>query len=399
MDLTTPTPPTSFLPPLSRLLSYSSRDIEASLFRLQAVYWPANSPAVLRNRLVQRLVPSASVVDSGYASANEEEDDDGDDDTTAFPRHSDQDVLEILRSDPFEKTYVLKWLTGFVCRSDDWASAENVEEEESELRFTVVDFASTILARFSGQDEEEEAACELTRCFTFPADSSFSTQDITVELNDAPLSSTDHTSVGLQSWGSCILLGRALCANPTSFGLVNDKPLRILELGAGTGLLSIAAAKLLATSSSPVYISATDYHPDVLTNLRRNIRTNFSSSDTVVHVEALDWERPPTIADDKDKYDIILAADVIYSPSHARWIRNCIEVLLHPHGICTVIMAIRQTGRHEGLYKTVDEAFGSQSAGKGGKRLRVVKTEDLEKERGIGRADEAVYRVFQVGLT
>jgi len=88
----------------------------------------------------------------------------------------------------------------------------------------------------------------------------------------------DHLSVGVQTWGSAILLGREMAMRPTDFGLFPpDKSIRVLELGAGTGLLSILCRKLLdlhhATlgtgGTSPGLVVATDFHPDVLPAYKR----------------------------------------------------------------------------------------------------------------------------------
>ena len=109
------------------------------------------------------------------------------------------------------------------------------------------------------------------------------------------LSKEDHTSVGLQSWGGSILAER-ICLQPSLFSLtvpndINDRPLRILELGTGTGMLSIVTAKILQSSNPAPEIIATDYHPEVLDNLAKNVATNFPKFPAIT-IECLDWELP-----------------------------------------------------------------------------------------------------------
>lgn len=70
--------------------------------------------------------------------------------------------------------------------------------------------------------------------------------------------------------------------NPAAYGL--ETASRILELGAGTGLLSLACAKLLNSKGE---IVSTDYHASVLNNLRSNVRDNDSENE--ITVEVLDW--------------------------------------------------------------------------------------------------------------
>ncbi|EEB87731.1 hypothetical protein MPER_14818, partial [Moniliophthora perniciosa FA553] len=102
---------------------------------------------------------------------------------------------------------------------------------ECQMREEVIEKATSILSAFVG--DEEDTQCAIMRSFLFPAADGGS--DIQVELNDAPLSNEDHTSVGLQSWASSIVLAEKMCSTPSNFSLVGGlKPLRVLELGAGT---------------------------------------------------------------------------------------------------------------------------------------------------------------------
>ncbi|CDO74416.1 hypothetical protein BN946_scf184867.g14 [Trametes cinnabarina] len=390
-----PIPPTSSLPPLKQLPTCTLPQISQAVDNLRAIYDVQAVP--LKNTLVlpklkalpKHLIHDTSVPDSGYASAEGEDDDEechGDDAQSAF----DPDVL---RSDTFERDYAIRWLTGFTARSDIWVYATE-DEAEMEARATLVDAAASLLATFAGEEEEED----ITRTFTFRTAVGSA---VHVELNDAPLLNDDHTSVGLQSWGSSILLAERMCLDPTAFGLLSPKgSMRILELGAGTGLLSIAAAKLLA--SEPPTIVATDYHPSVLANLRANVKTNnlASSVGPSVDVLPLDWQHPVYEGPFAEPFDVILAADVIYHPDHARWIRDCVQHLLAAErGVFWLIIPIRPTGRHEGMSKTVEATFprASVPASLEAPQLAILKVEELRKHNGVGRADEGGYRLYQIG--
>jgi predicted nicotinamide N-methyase len=154
---------------------------------------------------------------------------------------------------------------------------------------------------------------------------------VPILLHDAPMS--DHLSVGVQTWGSAILLGREMALRPSDFGLSNTphgRPVRVLELGAGTGLLSILCRKLLdlenASASSPSrspshsgmwngaspgLVVATDFLPSVLDNLKICVDLNFppvvagdlgveSGTDKTptsgIHIAKLDWTTFPSWA-------------------------------------------------------------------------------------------------------
>ncbi|KXN85764.1 hypothetical protein AN958_10947 [Leucoagaricus sp. SymC.cos] len=415
-----PTAPTASLLPLHRLLSTSTEQICAALSNLRSLYFPPPPPPLPKKITIpKRNLPrhlthgSSSVPDSGYASADDEVEA-----WTQPDQNCDADSgLELLRADPFERAFAIKWVTGFITRSDMWVELAEGDDEgedggEATARAKLVEEATAILSLFSTDEEEEEFA--VTRTFTFPLSSDADSKGIEeqrvikVELNDAPLLLQDHTSVGLQSWASSIILSERIAASPSLFSLLPSsstsyhRKLRILELGAGTGLLSIVAAKISAEIESKPIIVATDYHPDVLENLKKNVHTNFPSSDSSkaypIDVESFDWEHPRYDAPFDERFDVILAADVVYHPDHARWIKNCVQGLLMNGGVFWMMVAVRNTGRHEGLHTTVDDLFPSADVHPVGDEpvLVISKKEEVGKQGGVGRVDEGGYELFNI---
>ena len=418
-----PSAPTTTLPPLGKLSIYPLEDIQVSLENLREIFSPPPTSALLESkftipiRSIEHPIHDKSVPDSGYASAEE---DDQDEDNTA-PDCSNEDVyneskLEALRADSFERAFSIKWLTGFITRSDTWLKA-SISDEDLASRADVLEDAASLLSFFTRTDGDDDVA--LTRLFSFPISKSNDPGDelgkrVTVELNDAPLSKEDHTSVGLQSWGSSILLADRFCIQPDTFHLLppsNESSLRILELGAGTGMLSIVASKILLPSA--VEVIATDFHPDVLANLSKNVATNFPASEfplAHITVVALDWEHPRYDAPLNKPFEIILAADVIYHPSHAEWIKCCVERLLarpdpntaYGGGIFWLIIPVRTTGRHEGMDRTVDSLFAYPPPDDGNlgspmPKLVILNRENIIRQGGVGRVDEGAYKLFKIG--
>ncbi|THU78044.1 hypothetical protein K435DRAFT_769751 [Dendrothele bispora CBS 962.96] len=438
-------PPSSTLPVLSKLSSFSSHHISRALNDLKTLYWPPKSRTcrptsvvpsnlVLPTRKLKHLqhIHDYSVPDSGYASAEDSEDDTDEEEDLVCNGVSSatEEVMEVLRADPFERAFVIKWVTGFIARADIWA--------EEARRVQAIDQASAILSMFIGDESTGEEDSAVTRSFSFPFHEPDSDgrrplggepKKVDVDLNDDPLDKEDHTSVGLQSWASAIVMSEKMCADPRSFSLDLDSETsntksgkkRILELGAGTGLLSIVAAKIFALQppsimiprhaqeQGKVKIIATDFHPNVLANCVRNVETNFPSSTSTsspVHVCKLDWEHPDYTSPVDEPFDLILAADVIYHPDHAKWIRSVVEKLLKQPsremgengGIFWMMMAVRQTGRHEGLDKTVDEVFPdvSDTVASSGRHLAVTHRAEFAKQGGLGRADEGGYKLFGI---
>ncbi|OCF56948.1 hypothetical protein L486_05804 [Kwoniella mangroviensis CBS 10435] len=329
--------------------------------------------------------------------------------------------------DPFEREWAEKWLGGVVRRSQGW-SEENEGgqiEEVKEVEMILRD-ATAVLAMMAGTS----AAGSLTRHLVFPLHpslapalsslhsrttpnpnlspetnmflSSLSTSptspknlfhritsittqstssmrkgkkrhaNLPILLHDAPMS--DHLSVGVQTWGSAILLGRKLALNPAEYGLFlppseENKGIRVLELGAGTGLLSILCRKLLdlqslQAGSSRGLVVATDFLDTVLDNLKICVDLNFPPEikqipgspdvnlqtttdvgvDEGIHIAKLDWTTFPTFMENGDLqeekegqeemsrfitkgvqgregFDLVLASDCVYDETHAKLLR------------------------------------------------------------------------------
>ena len=374
--------PSSSLPPVRSLLAAPEERIHSALRNLHAIYCPLRLPTVIAQQQPKSTLTVPQPVDSGYASEDE-----GDD------QHDPdgQDTLEALRADVFEREFVVRWLTTLIARVDEMPFSSD------EIRERVMDDAGALLASFS--DSEDPGVSEaIMREFAFPM-SSAPPKNIHVLLNDAPLSGTDHTDVGLQSWGASIILSGLMCASPARFGLV-DMPLgtTIVELGAGTGLVSLTLAALQPhVSAAAPTIIATDYHPAVLENLSANITANFASSATPpIRTELLDWavpRVPETLA------DILIAADAVYAPEHAALLRGCAARLLASDGVFWLIVTVRNHGKFEGIAETVEAAFsdGRCPMGGNGTRLKILGKEWLDKQKGVGRGDETGYNLYRIG--
>lgn len=224
---------------------------------------------------------------------------------------------------------------------------------------------------------------------------------IPVLLHDAPMN--DHLSVGVQTWGSAILLGREMALRPSEFGLFPHRSIpggtRVLELGAGTGLLSILCRKLLnlqqatAEAVAPVdkhgadsgIVVATDFLPEVLQNSKVCVDLNFPllpastglTRDPGIRLAKLDWATFPQsfsmpgadiAADDRDivsltrdPFDLVLASDCVYDSTHARLLREVVRWVLRlpegadPGGTFHILSPLRPTFGPE--LESIDEHF------------------------------------------
>jgi protein-lysine N-methyltransferase EEF2KMT len=113
-------------------------------------------------------------------------------------------------------------------------------------------------------------------------------------------------NTGLRTWEAALRLAHHLHNNP---GLVRDR--RVLELGAGTGFLSIFCASFLQPSSMLV----TDGHDDVLTSLKVNIQRNSALYHGIVpRAQKLFWGDEDDIRSIPQDINLVIGADITYDP-------------------------------------------------------------------------------------
>ncbi|EGN92537.1 hypothetical protein SERLA73DRAFT_163984 [Serpula lacrymans var. lacrymans S7.3] len=404
-------PPTSHLPPISRLASFTATQLLDALAYLRLLY----SPEVRGSRRRRRdIIPSPQ---SPLTRS------------TTFDCESDTDLL---RSDAFERSYAIRWLTALISRHEIWDAEDEIDKDESTHKtptMSITDPSSLLHGEeslskgieqillskapsyFPNQAEIERllqeaasllaicagaaAAGTFTRTFTFGSDhpshatvdGTFHPGKVEVRLTDLPLENDDYKSVGAQTWGGACVMAEMIAEKPSDFGLVatlenhqevcqecqgscmgpSTQEFRVLELGAGTGLVSLTIAKVIENLRNVAMpcggflgqrkntIIASDFFPSVLANLHSNILTNFPSSDNdprnssspaiSITSRFLDWSEffkatsnscNPTgfgsvhqLEDILDRpFDLILGADIIYESQHATWIKTCVETLL-----------------------------------------------------------------------
>lgn len=376
--LTCCVPPSSSLPPVRSLRTASEDTITTALHSLQALYCPLRLPATLAKDKEAATAP----VDSGYVSEDEAE-------VAPLQRRysTTEDVFAALRADAYEKDFTVRWLTSLIAR------ASELPFGSEEVREKAVDDAAFILSSFSDSPatEEDEA---LTRDFAFQTPHG---SEVTIQINDAPLTGADHTDVGLQSWGASIVFSELMCKAPERFGLDHlPEAASIIELGAGTALISLTLGKLLQSMGAKAQILATDYHTAVLDNARTNISTNFVTGNVPVDAMLLDWATPPPAL--AASANMLFAADVVYAPEHAAWLRDCAAHLLAPKGTFWLVVTVRSHGKFNGIPDTAETAFEDfESTRRHGKVLRITSKEMLDKKRGVGRGDENGYMLFKIG--
>lgn len=118
-------------------------------------------------------------------------------------------------------------------------------------------------------------------------------------------------------WGASSVLAAHVC----SFDGAGQAA---IELGCGLGLPSLAAA--LAGYD----VLATDYYEEATLFARRNAVINLGRDIGARH---LDWTAIP---DDLPRFDLVLAADVLYEPRYSALVSNAVVRSLAPDGMALV---------------------------------------------------------------
>jgi hypothetical protein len=120
------------------------------------------------------------------------------------------------------------------------------------------------------------------------------------------------------------------------------KSLRVLELGAGTGLAGMYAARRGAT------VLCTDLAV-MLPILRRNVELNFASGDPRVTVAEFCWGTDVSVLG-KEPFDLILASDCVYLEGAFEPLLKSLEALMQPGGPSTLLLSYQHRRKAESAF-------------------------------------------------
>lgn len=334
--------------------------------------------------------------------------------------------LNRLRADLFERTHSIRWLTALIfalSAEDDDATNRNSQEKE-----TIIQNAAALLASLAGPSASGTIVRNFEFTYYVPRGSNSKPSKpifISITITDLPLNDNDLGSVGVQTWGSACVLSEMLVQEPGAFGLSSDQlhnrkqsVLRVLELGAGTGLVTLTTAKLLQKialdTTCRIQIVATDYYPFVLENLSANVRTNIhtdENSTVTVLTHSLDWSRfgPGDTKFHPFDYpfDLVFGADVIYEPEHAKWIHSCLTYLLRKpsdlsrsdyhksSALFHLVSPLRATHSSESNY--IENVFSRSEDDADEPLLHILTRENFTCHTEMG--EEVEYAYYKIGWT
>ena len=114
-------------------------------------------------------------------------------------------------------------------------------------------------------------------------------------------------------WPSARVLAERLLMTP-----VDDR--RLLEIGCGSGLVSVAAAM------AGFDVTATDYYDEALRFTALNVLVN---TGVLIETRTADWRRFPH---DLGRFELVVASDVLYEQEHAALIASVLDRTLLGRG-------------------------------------------------------------------
>ncbi|KAL8825201.1 MAG: hypothetical protein Q9170_007887 [Blastenia crenularia] len=245
------------------------------------------------------------------------------------PSAWDSDV--VVLSNVVDEAGVPGYLTGIVASSLAWIPDDSIREQ-------IWEAASARLSERSGRS----AIPSVSRTFTIPA--SECTEAISVNLHEPSLTADN---LGHKTWLASFLLAKRLPSliphlpplarrrrsnKISSIPKINDSCPQVIELGAGTGLVGLAIAALF-----DVHVHLTDL-PAIIPNLRANVADKGLENTSVGE---LDWSNLPDSQDENlHTYDLVIAADPLYSAEHPTWLVAAIEHVLKQDSTSRVVIEL-----------------------------------------------------------
>ncbi|KAL9057326.1 MAG: hypothetical protein Q9162_002400 [Coniocarpon cinnabarinum] len=249
---------------------------------------------------------------------------------------------------------VSQYLTRIIGSSLSWLGSDEDREQ-------IWNLASRRLSERAGRS----GMGAMDRTFHVPT-SEQACEDLALSIHEPALV---EDNLGLKTWGSSFALAKHLntlrhhfvdlhtnasdTSNAFASRKCNDNVATVLELGAGTGVFGLAFAAVFSA-----HVLLTDL-PEIAPNLARNVATN----EAALRVRAasastgtLDWSTPEDIsklrmneagimtelrssdAKNRQTFDLVLAADPIYSPQHPELLTNAIRCRLSSNTCAKVLL-------------------------------------------------------------
>lgn len=288
--------------------------------------------------------------------------------------------------DHYERTYAQTWLTRLftVCQDDELLDeAGDLLALATNSTLPGMRFSQKLRCFFA--TAEQSVLAETNRSGSpYIFDSPQGREEITIEESYMQ----DVHATGFQTWSSAIHLAKRIFANPSQFFQTDHRPAshvnRVLEIGSGTGLAGIAAARAMKHSTGYSEVVLSDMDQSTLDTLHKNVLKNDKCPDSKAKVRTsiirLDWTEVNSST--LSPFDIIIGADIIYEPEHADLVYAVVNKLLarNARSVFHLMLVARPT--HGKDIAALEERFGGLLVEDSDARPAITKREEIESTVG-----------------
>ncbi|KAL2063612.1 hypothetical protein VTL71DRAFT_5417 [Oculimacula yallundae] len=214
----------------------------------------------------------------------------------------------------------------------------SIDEQKEEL----VKEASSRMSERCGRS----AAGDMTRAWIIPP--SLTLPEIRFEIREPPLTGDQ---IGLKTWGTSFVLAKKLEYIGSEYlgSILADKipspnP-NILELGAGTGLVGMAAAAIWG--KNVLLTDLEDIQDNMIFNINKNLST-VSELNGWISGDVLDWTIPQEALSSLNvkEFEIVIAADPMYDHEHPGLVAEMIRMFLKKNSESRALVAIPLRDAH-----------------------------------------------------
>lgn len=169
-------------------------------------------------------------------------------------------------------------------------------------------------------------------------------------------------TTGLKTWEASLSLAAFVASNPDLLNKTLEPT--ILELGCGSGFLSLVAAHVVKRNKARLVL--TDLDGEVLQRAQEAVEVNDVPNNVEMCVEPLDWVEVQHDDDRACKFlnelraDLILAADIVFDPSLIEPLCATLNRLMRGHGSNEVIPTayVASTVRNPSTFTQFKETLG-----------------------------------------
>lgn len=225
---------------------------------------------------------------------------------------------------------------------DKTSSEEETQWTDDQIRWTEKENKT-----YARDDDESDGVVDIFRqdpkdsfSFSFPLSSEKETIDIELEGYTAE-SDEIWQSTGLTLWKASEHLCHYLLKHQQEYFPSSEEPQRVLELGAGLGLVGILV-HLMVTNAT---VCLTDGDTNALKYLRDNVQRNTTSDNISCH-QLLWGHESATLFLEKgsgEKFDVIMASDILYAECVVKPLWETVRVVLsRPNGVFVMAFAKRK---------------------------------------------------------